>query len=133
VPTPGIPPQVGQRQPSIGVTGYHTVMGPDQQKQVMEQARQQVQAHHQVQAQQQAQAHARLEAQARVSNFGHNTPQGNKAVGIDAMGLKPPVTQSPRASPAGLNGSTVLSPAATNDPSMTGHSSPPLGGSGPVP
>jgi type II secretory pathway pseudopilin PulG len=98
-------------------------MGPDQQKQVMEQARQQVQAHHQVQAQQQAQAHARLEAQSRVSSFGHNTPQaqGNKIVGLDAIGLKPPVSQSPRTSTAGLNGTAVLPPPPTNNPSTTGQ------------
>jgi type II secretory pathway pseudopilin PulG len=96
-------------------------MGPDQQKQVMEQARQQVQAHHQVQAQQQAQAHARLEAQSRVSSFGHNTPQGNKIVGLDAIGLKPPVSQVPRTSTAGLNGTAVLPPPPTNNPSTTGQ------------
>lgn len=120
-PTSSVSPQIGQRQPSIGVTGYHTVMGPDQQKQVMEQARQQVQAHHQVQAQQQAQAHARLEAQSRVSSFGNSTPQANKIVGLDAIGLKPPVPQSPRTSTTGLNGSTVLPPAGNNNPPTTGR------------
>lgn len=148
VTNPGIPPPPSPRGPTIGVTGYHTVMGDAQEKQVLEQARQQVHAQQQVQAQQQAQQQARLDAQSRASTFGHEASQGSKVAGLAGIGLSGSMdiqrmaavraanmghnkgmSQSPM---PGLNGDAVLPPPVANNMSPTNHTSPPVGGPGSV-
>ncbi|KAH8904553.1 hypothetical protein BR93DRAFT_916085 [Coniochaeta sp. PMI_546] len=159
--TPSMPPQAQNRAGSVGVTGYATVMGDAQQKQVLEQARQQVHAQQQVQAQQQAQA--RLDAQSRASTFGHEASQGNKVAGLAGIGLsgnmdiqrmaamraasmghsngmsqspKGPISQPVRNAVSGghgLNGNAVLPPAvASNVSPQSGNAGPAVSGTSPV-
>lgn len=123
-------------------------MGDAQEKQVLEQARQQVHAQQQVQAQQQAQQQARLDAQSRASTFGHEASQGSKVAGLAGIGLSGSMdiqrmaavraanmghnkgmSQSPM---PGLNGDAVLPPPVANNMSPTNHTSPPVGGPGSV-
>jgi hypothetical protein len=154
---PGIPPPQAQSRVSY-VGGYATVMGDAQQKQVLEQARQQVHAQQQVQAQQQAQA--RLDAQSRASTFGHEASQGNKVAGLAGIGLsgnmdiqrmaamraaamghgsmsqspKGPGPQPVRNAPASeqsLNGGALFPPpAAGNMSPHAGNASPAVSGAG---
>lgn len=158
---PGIPPQAHNRGGNVGATGYSTVMGDVQQKQVVEQARQQVHVQQQVQAQQQIQA--RLDAQSRASTFGLEASQVNKVAGLAGIGLGGntdiqrmaamraaslgngnSMSQSPRgpgpqpvpnAIPGahGLNGGGALSPpVAGNVPPHGVNPSPTVSGSSPV-
>ncbi|OIW26768.1 hypothetical protein CONLIGDRAFT_580786 [Coniochaeta ligniaria NRRL 30616] len=144
----GMPPQAQNRGGSVGVTGYATVMGDAQQKQVLEQARQQ----------------ARLDAQSRASTFGHEASQGNKVAGLAGIGLSGSMdahrmaamraasmghsnsmSQSPKgpgsqpvrnAVPGGhgLNGGAVLPPPVASSVSpQDSNASPAVSGTSPVP